>query len=48
MKNLIKVLERYDSLETVISELKAYDDDREVSVEAITEYLEDEADYANE
>jgi len=48
MKNLIKALERYDSLETVIAELKAYDEDREVSIEAVTEYLDDEADYANE
>lgn len=48
MENLIKALERFDSLETVIEELKAYDNDREVTIEAVTEYLEDEADYANE
>lgn len=45
MNELIKALERYDSLETVVAELKAYDGDR--SIEDIAEYLNDEADYAN-
>lgn len=47
LKILIKALERFEDLETVIEELKAYDDDREITVDAIAEYLEDEADYAN-
>lgn len=45
MNELIKALERFDSLETVIAELKAYDG--EETLEDITEYLNDEADYAN-
>lgn len=48
LTNLIKALERFGDLETVIEELKVYDDDREITVDAISEYLEDEADYANE
>ena len=44
MEELIKALERFDSLETVIAELKAYD--REESIEDLVEYLNDEADYA--
>lgn len=48
MQELITALERFDSLETVIAELKAYDSDRELTIEAITEYLEDEADYQSE
>lgn len=48
MEDLINALERFDSLETVIAELRAYDNDREVTIEAVAEYLEDEADYANE
>ena len=45
MNELIKALERFDSLETVIAELKAYDG--EETLEDIIEYLNDEADYAN-
>lgn len=48
MTNSIKALERFGDLETVIEELKVYDDDREITVDAISECLEDEADYANE
>ncbi len=44
MEELIKALERFDSLGTVIEELKHYD--REESIEDLTEYLNDEADYA--
>lgn len=43
MEELIKALQRFDSLETVIAELKAYD--REDSIEELVEYLNDEADY---
>lgn len=46
MENLIKALERFDSLETVIEELKANDNDREVTIEAVAEYLEDELYYS--
>lgn len=48
MGELIDALKRFDSLETVIAELKAYDDNREMTIEAIAEYLNDEADYAHE
>lgn len=47
MEELIKALQRFDSLETVISELKAYDRGED-SIEDLIEYLNDEADYANE
>ncbi len=48
MENLIKALQRYDSLETVIVELKAFDGNSvEVTVDDLAEYLDDEADYAN-
>ena len=43
MEELIKALQRFDSLETVISELKAYD--RGDGIEELVEYLNDEADY---
>ena len=43
MEELIKALQRFDSLETVIAELKAYD--RGDSIEELVEYLNDEADY---
>lgn len=46
MEELIKALQRFDSLETVIAELKAYD--REDGIDELVEYLNDEADYANE
>jgi hypothetical protein len=46
MEELIKALQRFDSLETVISELKAYD--RGDGIDKLVEYLNDEADYANE
>lgn len=48
MKNLVEALKRFDSLETVIAELEAYDGDstEEVTVEDLADYLNDEADYA--
>ena len=46
MEELIKALQRFDSLETVIAELKAYDREED-SIEDLIEYLNDEADYAN-
>lgn len=51
MRNLIKALKRFDSLKTVIAELEAYDredreDEGEITVEDVAEYLNDEADYA--
>lgn len=48
MENLVKALKRFDSLETVIAELEAYDYDsaEEVTVEDLADYLNDEADYA--
>lgn len=48
MDALIDALKRFDSLETVIAELKAYDNDRTMTIEDIADYLDDEADYANE
>ena len=50
MKELIKVLRRYDSLETVIAELEVFDADEnaEITVDDLAEYLNDEADYARE
>ncbi|MDO4333848.1 MAG: hypothetical protein Q4C58_14350 [Eubacteriales bacterium] len=45
MVELIRALQKYDSLETVIAELKAYDGDE--TIEDIAEYLDAEADYAN-
>ena len=49
IKNLIEALRRFDSLETVIAELEAFDSDEnvEITVDDLTEYLNDEADYAN-
>lgn len=46
MKNLIEALKRFDSLETVIAELEQFD--REDTIDDLVEYLNDEADYANE
>lgn len=46
MKNLIKALKRFDSLETVIAELEQFD--REDTIDDLVEYLNDEADYSNE
>lgn len=48
MRNLVKALKRFDSLETVIAELEAYDKDSEgeITVEDVAAYLNDEADYA--
>lgn len=43
MRELIEVLEKFDSLETVIAELKAYEG--EETIEDIAEYLEDELSY---
>ena len=49
MKNLIEALKRFDSLETVITELEVadFDDNVEVTVDDLASYLNDEADYAN-
>lgn len=46
MEELVKVLKRFDSLETVIAELEQFD--REDTLEDLIEYLNDEADYATE
>lgn len=48
VKNLIEALKRFDSLETVIAELEDFDADEnvEITVDDLTEYLNDEADYA--
>lgn len=50
MRNLINALKRFDSLETVIAELEVYDRESKagITVEDLTDYLKDEADYANE
>ena len=50
MKNLINALKRFDSLETVIAELEAsdFDENDEITVDDLADYLNDEADYANE
>lgn len=50
MKNLIEALQRFDSLETVIEELKVVDfeENEEITVDELAEYLNDEADYGNE
>lgn len=50
IKNFIEALRRFDSLETVIAELEVFDADEnaEITVDVLTEYLNDEADYANE
>jgi len=47
VKELINALKQYDSLETVIAVLEAYDEDgrEEITVDEIAEYLNDEADY---
>lgn len=49
MKSLIEALRRFDSLETVIEELKVadFEENEEVTVDDLAEYLNDEADYAN-
>lgn len=47
MEEFIKALSRFDSLETVIEELRNYDRGVE-DLEEITEYLNDEADYLQE
>lgn len=49
IKNLIEALRRFDSLETVIAELEVFDADEneEITVDDLAEYLMDEADYAN-
>lgn len=44
MEQFIEALQRFDSLETVIAELKAYDGNE--TIEDVTEYLNDEFDYA--
>lgn len=50
MKNLIEALKRFDSLETVIAELEVFDagENLEITVDDLADYLNDEADYANE
>jgi len=45
MDELIKALKRFDSLETVIVELEHFD--RDVTIDDLVEYLNDEADYAS-
>ena len=45
MNELIKVLKRYDGLETVIAELEQFD--REENMKDLVEYLNDKADYTN-
>lgn len=48
MKSLIDALRRFDSLETVIAELEAFDDeDVDITTDDLADYLNDEADYAN-
>lgn len=49
IKKLIEALKRFDSLETVIAELEVFDADEnaEITVDVLAEYLNDEADYAN-
>ena len=48
MKNLVKALKRFDSLEAVIAELEVYDreSEGEVTIEDLADYLNDEAVYA--
>ena len=48
MKNLIDALKRFDSLETVIAELEVCELDECAEILELAEYLNDEADYANE
>ena len=49
MTKLISALKRFDSLETVIAELKAFDaDNLDITIDDLADYLNDEADYANE
>ena len=50
LKNLINAMKRFDSLETVIAELNAFDTDKEleITIEDLAEYLNEEADYACE
>lgn len=50
IEKFIEALRRFDSLETVIAELEVFDADEnaEITVDVLTEYLNDEADYANE
>lgn len=50
IRNLIEALRRFDSLETVIAELEVFDADEnaEITIDELVDYLNDEADYANE
>lgn len=48
MENLIEALKRFDSLETVIAELEVCDMDENAEISDLVDYLNDEADYANE
>ena len=49
MTRLINALKRFDSLETVIAELEAFDaDNLDVTIDDLADYLNDEVDYANE
>lgn len=43
MDELLEILRKFDSLDTVIAELEAYEG--EETIEDITEYLEDELSY---
>lgn len=49
MKELISALRKYDNLETVIAIMEAYDNDEneEMTVDEIVDYLNEEADYAS-
>lgn len=49
IKDLIEALKRFDCLETVIAELEAFDTDEnaEITIDELVDYLNDEADYAD-
>lgn len=48
MRQLIDALKRFDSLETVIAELEVCELDENSEIYELADYLNDEADYANE
>ena len=50
LRKLIDAMKRFDSLETVIAELNAFDADTklEITIDDLADYLNDEADYARE
>ena len=49
IKKLIAALRRFDSLETIITELEGFDaeENEEITIDILTDFLDDEADYAN-